>query len=62
MLEHLEKRESLTANQWTIFGAATVGDMLDFFDFYLIGIILAFIVGGWHLTYGQSGADYRGDR
>ena len=62
MLEHVEKQESLTANQWKIFGAATVGDMLDFFDFYLIGIILAFIVGGWHLTYGQSGADYRGDR
>jgi putative MFS transporter len=30
--------------------------MLDFFDFYLIGFVLAFIVGGWHLTYGQSGA------
>ena len=56
MLEHLEKQESLTANQWKIFAAATVGDMLDFFDFYLIGFVLAFIVGGWHLTYGQSGA------
>jgi putative MFS transporter len=56
MLEHLERQKSLTANQWKIFAAATVGDMLDFFDFYLIGFILAFIVGGWHLTYGQSGA------
>jgi putative MFS transporter len=56
MLEHLEKQESLTTNQWKIFAAATVGDMLDFFDFYLIGFVLAFIVGGWHLTYGQSGA------
>jgi putative MFS transporter len=56
MLEHLEKQESLTANQWKIFAAATVGDMLDFFDFYLIGFVLAFIVGGWHLTFGQSGA------
>jgi MFS transporter, putative metabolite:H+ symporter len=56
MLEHLERQESLTANQWKIFAAATVGDMLDFFDFYLIGFVLAFIVGGWHLTYGQSGA------
>ena len=56
MLEHLEKQESLTTNQWKIFAAATIGDMLDFFDFYLIGFILAFIVGGWHLTYGQSGA------
>jgi putative MFS transporter len=56
MLEHLERQESLTANQWKIFAAATIGDMLDFFDFYLIGFILAFIIGGWQLTYGQSGA------
>jgi putative MFS transporter len=56
MLEHLERQESLTPNQWKIFAAATIGDMLDFFDFYLIGFILAFIIGGWHLTYGQSGA------
>ena len=56
MLEHLERQKSLTANQWKIFAAATIGDMLDFFDFYLIGFVLAFIVGGWHLTYGQSGA------
>jgi putative MFS transporter len=56
MLEHLEKQTSLTTNQWKIFAAATVGDMLDFFDFYLIGFVLAFIVAGWHLTYGQSGA------
>ncbi len=56
MLEHLEQQKSLTTNQWKIFAAATIGDMLDFFDFYLIGFILAFIVRGWHLTYGQSGA------
>jgi len=56
MLEHLERQKSLTANQYKICAAATIGDMLDFFDFYLIGFVLAFIVGGWHLTYGQSGA------
>ena len=56
MLEHLERQQSLTVNQWKIFAAATIGDMLDFFDFYLIGFVLAFIIGGWHLTYGQSGA------
>jgi MFS transporter, putative metabolite:H+ symporter len=56
VLEHLERQKSLTTNQWKIFAAATIGDMLDFFDFYLIGFILAFIVRGWHLTYGQSGA------
>jgi MFS transporter, putative metabolite:H+ symporter len=55
MLEHLDQQKSLTTNQWKIFAAATIGDMLDFFDFYLIGFILAFVVKGWNLTYGQSG-------
>jgi putative MFS transporter len=55
MLEHLEQQQKLTANQWKIFSAAVVGDMLDFFDFYLIGFVLAFIVKGWQMTYGQSG-------
>jgi MFS transporter, putative metabolite:H+ symporter len=56
MLEHLESQKSLTTNQWKIFLAATFGDMLDFFDYFLIGFVLAFIVKGWGLTYGQSGA------
>jgi MFS transporter, putative metabolite:H+ symporter len=56
MLEHLEQQKSLTKNQWKIFAAATIGDMLDFFDFFLIGFVLSFIVKGWNLTYGQSGA------
>ena len=54
MLELLERQETLTANQWKIIVAAVLGDMLDFFDFFLIGYVLAFIVGPWHLTYGQS--------
>jgi putative MFS transporter len=56
MLDHLERQKSLTTNQWKIFAAATIGDMLDFFDFYLIGFVLAFVVKGWSLTFGQSGA------
>jgi putative MFS transporter len=55
MFELLEQQKSLTANQWKIALAATLGDMLDFFDFLLIGFVLAFIVKDWHLTYGQSG-------
>jgi putative MFS transporter len=54
MLELIEQQRSLTANQWKIISAAILGDMLDFFDFFLIGFVLAFIVGAWHLTYGQS--------
>jgi MFS transporter, putative metabolite:H+ symporter len=56
MLELLERQTKLTVNQWKIAGAATLGDMLDFFDFFLIGFVLAFVVKKWHLTYGQSGA------
>src|SRR5689334_20009051 len=56
MLELLEGQKKLTANQWKIAGAATLGDMLDFFDFYLISFVLAYVVKNWHLTYGQSGA------
>src|ERR1700733_3010178 len=55
MLELLDRQQKLTANQWKIALAATIGDMLDFFDFFLIGFVLAFIVGDWQLTYGQSG-------
>jgi MFS transporter, putative metabolite:H+ symporter len=56
MLEYLEQQKKLTVNQWKIFAAATIGDMLDFFDFLLIAFVLAFIVKDWNLTYGQSGA------
>jgi putative MFS transporter len=55
MLELLDKQQKLTMNQWKIAIAATLGDMLDFFDFFLIGFVLAFIVKDWQLTYGQSG-------
>jgi putative MFS transporter len=56
MLQLLEQQTKLTKNQWLIAGAATLGDTLDFFDFLLIGFVLAFIVNDWQLTYGQSGA------
>ena len=41
MLERLERQTKLTANQWKIIATANVGDMLDFFDFFLIGYVLA---------------------
>ena len=55
MLELLDAQKKLTVNQWKIALAATLGDMLDFFDFFLIGFILAFIVKDWNLTYGEAG-------
>src|SRR6478735_12759952 len=54
MLERLERQEKLTTNQWKIIATANVGDMLDFFDFFLIGYVLAFILKEWQLTYAQS--------
>jgi putative MFS transporter len=54
MLDMIERQTRLTINQWKIIVAAILGDMLDFFDFYLIGYVLAFIVGPWKLTFGQS--------
>src|SRR6266436_1377818 len=50
MLELLDRQKTLTANQWKIIGTANLGDMLDFFDFFLIGYALAFIIGSWQLT------------
>ena len=41
MLELLERQQKLTLNQKKIVFAAIVGDMLDFFDYYLIGFVLA---------------------
>jgi hypothetical protein len=42
MFERLDASRSLTANQWRIVIAAILGDMLEFFDYFLIGFVLAF--------------------
>jgi MFS transporter, putative metabolite:H+ symporter len=54
MFEVLDQRQSLTGNQKRIVAAAIVGDMLEFFDYFLIGFVLAFVVGPWKLTFLQS--------
>src|SRR5437764_5359127 len=54
MFERLDASPTLTANQWRIISAAILGDMLEFFDYFLIGFVLAFIVGPWQLSFGQS--------
>jgi MFS transporter, putative metabolite:H+ symporter len=56
MIEQLEQQRHLTGNQRRIVVAAILGDMLEFFDYFLIGFVLAFIVTPWHLTFGESGA------
>ncbi|RAI58461.1 MFS transporter [Roseicella frigidaeris] len=54
MFEELDRRSRLTGNQKRIVLAAVLGDMLEFFDYFLIGFVLAFVVGPWGLTFGQS--------
>jgi MFS transporter, putative metabolite:H+ symporter len=56
MIELLDQQTSLTKNQWKVFTACMFSIVIDFFDFALIGFVLAFFVRDWHLTFGQSGA------
>ena len=54
MFEILDRQKNLTGNQIRILGAAIFGDALEFFDYFLIGFVLAFLIGPWKLTFGQS--------
>ena len=54
MLEYLHQQTRLTRNQNKIVLGGAVADMLNFYDYYLIGYVLAFVVGAWQLSYGQS--------
>src|SRR5438445_8097979 len=51
MLERLEQQRRLTSNQWKLIFTGNLSDLLDFFDFFLIGYVLAFITKEWQLTY-----------
>lgn len=54
MFEILDRQTTLTGNQKKIIAAAVIGDALEFFDYFLIGFVLAFLIGPWKLTFGQS--------
>jgi len=54
MFEVLDRQTSLTGNQKKIIAAAVIGDALEFFDYFLIGYVLAFVIGPWKLTFGLS--------
>ena len=54
MFDVLDRQTRLTGNQKKIIAAAVIGDALEFFDYFLIGYVLAFIIGPWKLTFGQS--------
>ncbi|HEY4169346.1 MAG TPA: MFS transporter, partial [Reyranella sp.] len=54
MFEVLDRQSRLTTNQKKILAAAIIGDALEFFDYFLIAFVLAFLIKPWHLTFGQS--------
>jgi putative MFS transporter len=54
MFEPLERQARLTGNQRRLLLVAVLGDLLEFYDLFLVGFVLAFIVGPWKVTYGQS--------
>ena len=54
MFTELDRRTTLTGNQKKIITAAVLGDMLEFFDYFLIGFVLPFMIGSWKLTFLQS--------
>ena len=51
MIELLEQQKRLTANQWKLICTANLADLLDFFDFFLIGYVTAALTKQWSLTY-----------
>jgi putative MFS transporter len=44
----------LTANHYKLIIAAVLGDMLEFFDYFIIAFVLSFIVVPWKLSYGAT--------
>src|SRR5689334_18077169 len=56
MIERLEAQTRLTSNQWKLICTANVADLLDFFDFFLIGYVTAALTKEWSLAYWQGGA------
>jgi putative MFS transporter len=56
MIELLERQKKQTANQWKLICTANVADLLDFFDFLLIGYVTAALTKEWSLPYWQGGA------
>jgi len=44
----------LTANHYKLIATAMLGDMLEFFDYWIIGFVLAFIVVPWKLSFGAT--------
>jgi len=44
----------LNARYWFTFGLLALITVLEFFDFLVVGFLVAVLGPQWHLTYGQS--------
>lgn len=44
----------LTARYFVTLGLIVLQEMFEFYDFFLVGYIVAVLAPSWHLTYGQS--------
>ena len=55
MIELLEQQKKLTTNQWKLICTANLADLLDFFDFFLIGYVIAALTKQWSPTYLEGG-------
>ena len=55
MIELLDQQKKLTTNQWKLICTANLADLLDFFDFFLIGYVTAALTKQWSLTYLEGG-------
>ncbi|HYS62375.1 MAG TPA: MFS transporter, partial [Paraburkholderia sp.] len=51
-----QEQTRLSGNQRLLLGLVGVGSMLEFWDAYLIGFIMAYLIKPWGLTYGIMGA------
>ncbi|WP_233852826.1 MFS transporter [Paraburkholderia sp. HD33-4] len=51
-----QEQTRLSGNQKLLLGLVGVGSMLEFWDAYLIGFIMAYLIKPWGLTYGIMGA------
>jgi putative MFS transporter len=51
-----QEQKQLSGHQRALLAMVGVGSMLEFWDAYLIGFIMAFLIKPWGLTYGVMGA------
>jgi MFS transporter, putative metabolite:H+ symporter len=44
----------LNARYWTTIGLAIVSSVFDYFDYFVVGFLVAVLAPQWHLTFGQT--------